>query len=416
MLSESSITERKSPNQALGGVKVLDFGWALVGSLTSKYLGDYGADVIKIESSTRIDLSRLVRNVSRSTPKDLNDKPWFVHLNTSKYGFTFNMKHPRARQVMDRLIRWADVINENFTPGTLDKLGYGYEYAREINPDIIMVSGSAYGQTGPFAHEWGIDGTGAAWSGYLHLTGWQDRDPVGPQMPYGDSVVPYFNILAVVAALDYRRRTGKGQHIDTAMIEVATHQITPALLDWQVNGHLQTRSGNRVAHAAPHGVFPCRGDEQWCAIAVFTQEEWSAFCRVLGDPDWASDPRFSTLQARKENEDALEELVANWTRQYEARTVMNLMQQANVPAGVVQTAQDLIERDPQMQERQFLPMLEHPVLGKMGHPTPPFKLTRTDAQVRTAPCLGEHVEYVCKQMLGMSETEFMELAQADLFK
>ena len=413
--SESSIMGRNAENQALAGVKVLDFGWALVGSLTGKNLADSGAEVIRVESSTRPDLSRLNRNVSISKADNPDDKPWMSHLNTSKYGITLNLKHPRARPVMDALIRWADVINENFTPGTLSKLGYDYEYARGIKPDIIMVSGSAYGQTGPYAREWGIDGTGAAWSGYLDLTGWPDRDPVGPGCPYGDYLLPYLNAAAVIAALDYRRRTGKGQYIDAAMIDVCIHQITPALLDWQANGHLQERSGNRIAHAAPHGVFPCAGDDRWCAVAVFTDEQWSAFCHVIGDPLWTKEERFATLEQRKHNEDALEELVSEWTRRHSAEDVMKLMQELGVPAGVVQTTEDVVDRDPQLRQRGFLLPLEHPVLGVFGHPTPGYRLSRTEAQVRTSPCLGEHLDYVCTQVLGMSDEEFVELLQDGVF-
>ncbi len=411
----NTIDTPQEKDQALAGVKVLDFGWALVGSLTSKILADYGAEVVRIESKTRPDLSRISRNVSISKADNPDDKPWFVHLNTSKYSFTLNLKHPRAIGVIDRLILWADVINENFTPGTLTKLGIDYGYASKLNPGIIMVSGSAYGQTGPLAREWGIDGTGAAWSGYLSLTGWPDREPVGPQMPFGDTVVPYLNVVAVMAALDYRRRTGKGQHIDTAMIDVATHQTTPALLDWQVNGRLQQRSANRVAHAAPHGVFPCLGEDRWCAIAVFNDDEWYALQSVMGKPDWSLEPRFSTLALRKENEDELEELISAWTRNQKAEDVMHLLQSVGVPAGVLQTTEDLVEKDPQMKIRQLVKTLTHPVLGDIGHPTPTFKLLDTEARIRTSPCLGEHVEYVCREILRMADSEFTSLLEDQVF-
>jgi benzylsuccinate CoA-transferase BbsF subunit len=410
-----STSARRAGQQALAGVKVLDFGWALVGSLTSKILADYGAEVIRIESRTRPDLSRISRNVSVSKAGNPDDKPWFVHLNTSKYSFTINLKHPRAKEVMERLILWADVINENFTPGTLTRLGLDYDRASELNPGIIMVSGSAYGQTGPLAHEWGIDGTGAAWSGYLSLTGWPDREPVGPQMPFGDTIVPYLNVVAIMAALDYKRRTGQGQHLDTAMIDVATHQSAPALLDWQINGRLQTRAANRIPNAAPHGVFPCLGEDRWCAIAVFREEEWQALLSVMGRPAWALDSRFSTLALRKEHEDELEACLAGWTREHRAEDLMHMLQQAGVPAGVAQSAEDLLERDPQMKIRQLVKNLTHPVLGKIGHPSPTFILSQTTPRVRTAPCLGEHVELVCREMLGMSESEFEELKGERVF-
>jgi benzylsuccinate CoA-transferase BbsF subunit len=228
-------------------------------------------------------------------------------------------------------------------------------------------------------------------------------------------VLPLFNVLAVVAALDYKRRTGKGQYIDASMFEVLTHKTSPAILDWEANAHLQTRSGNRVPHAAPHGVFPCTGDDRWCAIATFTDEEWQAFCHVIGDPTWTRE-RVATLELRKENEDELEELVAEWTKQHSAEEVMQMMQAAGVPAAVVQNAQDLLEHDPQLKESGSLVPLKHPVLGIFNHPNPPFKLLKTKAQIRTSPCLGEHTELVCTQLLGMSDEEFVELLQDGVFE
>jgi benzylsuccinate CoA-transferase BbsF subunit len=402
--------------EALAGVKVLDLGWALVGSLTGKYLADHGAQVIRVESITRLDLTRTNRLTSMSSGNNPDDKPWFTHLNTSKYSMSLNLKHQRAREIMERLILWSDVINENFTPGTLTKLGFDYQHIRTIRPDIVMLSGSTYGQTGPMAREWGVDGTGASLSGYLEQTGWSDRGPVGPNPPYGDALLPYFNALAIVAALDYKRRTGYGQYIDGGMLDVCVHQITPALLEWQANKHLCSRNGNRISNAAPHGVFPCIGEDRWCAIAVFTDQEWEAFCRVIGEPPWTKEPRFATLGARKKNEDELEALTAEWTKQNSAEQIMQKMQAAGVAAGVVQTMEDLLERDYQLKGREFLIPLEHPVIGTFGHPTPAFKLSKTKAQVRTSPCLGEHTEYVCTQLLGMPDEEFVRLMQEGVFE
>jgi benzylsuccinate CoA-transferase BbsF subunit len=401
---------------ALAGVKVLDFGWALVGSLTGKHLADNGAKVIKIESATRIDLSRTNRMVKISSGSNPDDKPWYSHLNTSKYSFVINIKSPLAKGVIEKLVSWADVVNENFTPGTLTKLGMDYDYLKKINPDIIMLSSSAYGQTGPMAYEWGVDGTGLAMSGYLDQTGWPDRDPTGANVPYGDIIQPYINAMAIVAALDYRDRTGKGQHIDSSMVEVCTHLSTTTLLDLQANKNLQKRNGNRLGNASPHGVFPCQGEDRWCAIAVFSNNEWQAFCDVIGNPAWTEDSRFSTLKSRQMNGDELEYLISEWTRQHTDYEVMSKMQMAGVPAGVVQTMEDILDHDPQLKEREFLIPVKNPVLGVFGHPTPGFKLIKSKAQVRYAPLMGEHTEQICLDVIGMSDAEFASLVSENVFE
>ncbi|UCG65048.1 MAG: CoA transferase, partial [Deltaproteobacteria bacterium] len=228
-------------------------------------------------------------------------------------------------------------------------------------------------------------------------------------------VLPMIIASAIVAALDYRRRTGKGQYIDASMFEVVTHQTSPAIVDWVANKNLQTRSGNRIPNAAPHGVFPCKGEDRWVAITVFSEAEWQAFCDVLGNPPWSAEKRFSDLSARKANEDELEALISEWTINYTPHEVMETLQAAGVPAGAVQNAQDLMEDDPQLKEREFLTDIEHPVLGTFGHPTPPYKLLKNKAAVRTSPCLGEHTYFVCNQFLGMSDEEFVELEQAGVF-
>jgi crotonobetainyl-CoA:carnitine CoA-transferase CaiB-like acyl-CoA transferase len=403
-------------HQALLGINVLDFGWAVAGSLVGKYLADHGAQVIRVESGKRLDATRNSRLISASSGNNPDDKPWFTHLNTSKLSLAVNLKHAKSKNIMDRLIKWADIVNENFTPGTMSKLGFNYDYMKSINPDIIMVSGSVYGQSGPMSQQWGVDGTGAALSGYLALTGWPDRTPVGPHVPYGDVVLPLMNALAAVAALDYRRRTGMGQHIDGSMLDTCVHQITPALLDLQANNRLQTRSGNRIPYACPHGVFPCCGNDQWCAIAVFTDDEWKSLAAIIGNPALINEPKFSTLKSRKQHEDELEQLVASWTMLHTKEQVMEILQASGVPAGAVQTMQDIMDSDPQLQERGFLVPIKHPILGVFGHPVPPFKLSKTPAKVKTSPCLGEHNEYICTKLLGISDSEFVELLQQGVFE
>ncbi len=404
-------------HQALSGVKVLELAWALVGALTGKQLADHGAIVVRIESRKRLDFARLDKRNNSAEANNVDDKPSFCYYNTSKYGLTLDLKHPQSREVIDRLISWADVVTENFTPGTVKKLNLDYEYMKSKKPDIIMLSGSVYGQTGPLSRTWGIDGTGSALSGRADLTGWPDREPTIPSVvPYGDHVLPIFNALAIVAALDYKRRTGRGQYIDASMFDVCVQQIAPALFDWEANRHLQSRSGNRIPGAAPHGVFPCLGEDRWCAIAVFTEEEWKGFCNVLGNSTWVNRPEFQSLSLRKQNEDELEKLIADWTMNYPAEEIMQKMQASGVAAGVVQNARDLVENDPQLRHRGFIKQIYHPVLGTFGHPTPAYKFSKTKAQLRSAPCLGEHTECVCTRLLGMSDEEFINLFLNDVFQ
>jgi crotonobetainyl-CoA:carnitine CoA-transferase CaiB-like acyl-CoA transferase len=398
----------------LTGIKVLDFSWALVGALTTKQLGDFGADIVKVESAGRPCLTRIDAQVSVSKTSNPNDKPWFAHLNTSKRGMALDLKNPESRAVIDKLIDWADVVVENFSPGTMEKLGLDYARLRARKPNIIMVSGSVYGQTGPLAAEWGVDGTGAALSGRLFLTGWPDRDPVIPSVPYGDALLPLLMANATVAALDQRARTGEGCHIDASMFEVQVQQLLPALMRQQVTGNPLLRSGNRVADAAPHGVFPCQGEDRWLAIAVCNDAEWQALCKCMSQ--LVDDPRFATHALRKANEDALEKAVGAWTITQDAFAAMHALQSAGVAAGVAQNANDLLERDPQLKTREFLIDVEHPVLGVFGHQSPPYKLSRTPAKVKRAPNLGEHSREVCVNTLGVSPEEFERMHAAGVFK
>jgi benzylsuccinate CoA-transferase BbsF subunit len=396
--------------QALAGVKILDFGQHIAGPTTSRHLANYGAQVVRIESVSRTDMTRTVR-VATSPLTDPDLSPLFTQYNTSKYSMKLNLKHPRAFGVVEKLVRWADVVVENFTPGTMDRLGLGYDRLKGIKPDIILVSISGFGQTGPWRQEGAVDGIINAVSGRHDLTGWPDRGPTTPSVhPYPDVLIPLYAASAIVAALDYRQRTGKGQYIDVSMLEVCVHQITPALLEWQINKHLPARNGNRIPNAAPHGVFRCQGDDRWCAIGVFTDEEWREFRRVLGNPPWTKKAKFATLPSRKKNEDELEKLITEWTEKHSAEEVMQMMQAAGVAAGVVQDARDLLN-DPQLKERGFPIRLKHPLLGVFGHPTPGYCLSKTGARIRTSPCFGEHTEFVYSQIIGGSDEEFVELVQ-----
>ncbi|MBL8552166.1 MAG: CoA transferase [Hyphomonadaceae bacterium] len=392
-----------SPDAApLAGVRVLDFSWALVGSFTTKTLGDFGADVIKVETSTRPCLSRIDVQVSASKRGEFDDKPWFAHMNTSKRSLRLNLKHKRAREVIDPLIDWADVIVENFSPGTMASLGLDYETLSRRRPDLVMVSGSVYGQTGPMAREWGVDGTGAALSGRLALTGWPDRAPVPPLVPYGDVVMPPLMAGAAIAALFARARSGLGRHIDASMYEICAQQMADAIMAAQI-GETPRRSGNRDRHVVLQGVFPVAGEDRWIAITLPSAADWGAFTRHIGG-DWPAEPN-----------EACEARIAAWTAPQDGHTLMTSLQATGIAAGMVQDASETVDEDPQLRARGFLTPLEHALLGAFAHQSTPITFSRSQRRMRSAPRLGEHTEAICREVIGLSQDEIAELRAADLF-
>lgn len=399
----------------LEGIRVLDFSWVGAGPLATKYLADFGAEVIKVESRKHLDLGRLSAPF-KDNIADPDRSAFFLHSNTSKLSITLNLQHPKGIEIALKLAALSDIVMENFAPGVIEKMGLGYARLKEIKPDIIMASSSIYGQTGPKARFRGFGNSGAAISGHYALTGWPDRDPVSPGIAYADVVQPLFTVTALLAALDFRERAGKGQYIDTTQIETMIQFISPAVLDYFANGHIQKRAGNRSSYACPHGVFPCEGEDRWCAMAVFDEGEWKGLCRAMQDPEWSREPRFASLSSRKDNEDELESLIGRWTIHYKPEDLVALLQTAGVPSGVVQDASDLVDRDPQLRERECFVRIEHPVIGECNHPTPPVKLSKSPAQIKTSPCLGQHNDYVYTQLLGIPDGEYVELLNEGVFE
>jgi crotonobetainyl-CoA:carnitine CoA-transferase CaiB-like acyl-CoA transferase len=394
---------------ALSGVRVLDLSWALVGSLTTKALGDFGACVVKVESAARACLTRLDVQVALSTRTSLDDKPWFAHLNTSKLSLNLDLKHPRAREVLDPLIDWADVVVENFSPGTLQKLGLDYATLVRRRPDLIMVSASAYGQTGPLAQSWGVDGTSAAMSARTWLTGWGDRSPVTPgAVPYADVIVPQFMVAAIGAALARKRRTGQGCYVDTSMYEISVHQMQRALIDAQL-GRPRVRSGNRDRDVWHQGVYPARGVDRWIAISLFDRGDYQRLVQLLRGA-W---PDAAAMQSASDDaRDAFDRQLAERTSQHEDFEWMERLQSAGIAAGVVQDVAELLERDPQLRGRPAWLPLGHALLGAFEHQTVPYHLARTPARPTPAPKIGEHTQLVCRELLGLAEQRLRELLEA----
>ncbi|MCX7283343.1 MAG: CoA transferase [Novosphingobium sp.] len=376
----------------LSGVKVLDFAWALVGSITTKTLGDMGAEIVKIETRTRPDLARLDVQVSASKPGNWDDKPWFAHLNTSKRSMSLNMKKAEARELIDPLIDWADVVVENFSPGTMAKLGLDYDSLAARNPGIVMVSGSVFGQTGPMAQEWGVDGTGGALSGRTFLTGWADRDPVIPgAVPFGDVIVPYVMAAGVAGALQHRREAGRGCHIDASMYEICVQQMRD-YLGQAKQGQRPQRMGNADARLFWQDVLPAAGDDRWVAITCPTEADHARLLALTG-PD-----------------------IAAWTSAREDHAIAAQLQAQGIACGVVQDCEDMIERDAQLIGRGALAMLDHPLLGPFGHIATPIRFSRDAFQPFRAPGMGEHVHEIARDLCGLTEARIAELDQAGVFQ
>jgi crotonobetainyl-CoA:carnitine CoA-transferase CaiB-like acyl-CoA transferase len=383
----------------LHGVRILDFSWALVGSITTKTLGDLGAEVIKLESRTRPCLSRLDVQVGASRAGNLDDKPWFSHLNTSKLSLALDLKQPASRELLEPLIDWADVVVENFSPGTLEKLGLDYPRLAARNPGLIMVSGSVYGQTGPLARSWGVDGTGAALSGRTFLTGWPDRDPVIPSAaPYGDVILPYAMAAAVIAALEHRHAHQRGCHIDASMYELCVQQMRDAFLP----GAPASRSGNADARVFHQGVYATRDAERWIAVTFHTQQQWQAFAHSerLADADPAA--RAAALAA--------------WCATRTEDAAVEYLQSMQIAAGMVQDVSDLVERDPQIRARGSLVPLLHPLLGEFGHMCTPIGFSRSRNTPFRAPGMGEHNQRVARDICGLPDTRIAELESLGVFK
>ena len=389
------------------GIKIADFSWVWVGPTSVKYLADHGATVVRVESLSRPDILHTLgpfkdREVAPTRTHAFND------FNTSKLGLSLNLKIPEATDIAKRLISWADVYVESFTPGTMGGFGIDYEAARQLNPSIIMVSTCLMGQTGPASAFAGYGFHAGAVAGFYDITGWPDLAPDGPWTAYTDVVTPRILSAIIMAAIDHKRRTGQGQFIDASQLEMGLQFLAPQIIDFTANNRLVTRNGNRSNSFAPQGAYPCAGEDQWCTIAVESDEEWAALQRVLGNPDWAADDRFATNSGRLNHHDEIDGHISQWTSSLPPQEAMRLCQTEGVPAGVVQRSSDLFQ-DPQMAHRGMFPELDDPEVGRLPYTGHLFKIRGYDSGPRfVAPAMGQHNEQILKEFLGMTEDEITE--------
>ena len=417
-IPESTPHNRPTPQgiRALQGIRVLDFSWFGAAPIGTKILADHGAEVIRVESMARPDLLRLMGSSHfRDYTPDINGSGFFNDFNSSKYGITLNLNHPEGVAIAQRLVALSDVVIDSFTRRAMRKWGLYYDDLVQLKPDIIVVSAAQQGHTGPHADYLGFGYNLQALAGINHLTGYPDGYPLGTSVNYPDFVLPMFIASVIMSALLYRRRTGVGQHIDLSQYQATASTLGPLLMDYMVNGRIATRTGGRSATAAPHGVYRCQGDDRWCVIAVCTENEWGALCRVMGYPDWTKEGRFQTMASRLQHVEALDALLHAWTMQHTPEHVMHLLQNAGVAAGVVQNAADLLEHDPQLQHRGHYHLLHHPVTGPTLYMGSPFLLSATPAVLRPAPCLGQHNTYVYGELLGMSAADMARYTAEGIF-
>lgn len=387
-----------SQSGPLSDLRVVDFGWVLAAPYATRLLADYGAEVIKIQPLFGFDTD------------DVFSRGYFNTWNRNKLGITLNMTSPEGKELARKLIAVSDVVVENFAPRVMENWEMDWDHLCQFKPGIIFLRMSAAGHSGPWRNYNGFGPTVHAWSGLTYLTGYPDRELCGPGFSYADHVAGLYGVIAVLEALEHRRCTGLGRCIDLSELEAAASVLGPAIMEFSLTGREPQPECNRSRQAAPHGVYPCLGEDRWCAIAVFTDEEWLALCQVIEQPDLAG--RFSTLEDRQKNQDEVDRLVSQWTTLHAAEEAMELMQNAGVAAGVVQDASDLA-RDPQLQSRGFFVKLEHPHLGKTTADGTPVRLSETPATFRqAAPILGQDNDYVFRELLHLSDEE-MERLQND---
>jgi crotonobetainyl-CoA:carnitine CoA-transferase CaiB-like acyl-CoA transferase len=418
----------RSPEQAqrkgpLTGVRIADFCWMGVGSNATRLLAAFGAEVIKIEDRTRIDLPRRLP-VYKNRPArsfgeedaapDPNLGGVFNNYNRNKLGVTINMRTAKGRALAERLIATSSVVTENFAPGVMERWGLTYERLEDLSPGVIFARMSGYGHSGPDHQFRSYGPVVQAVSGLSHIAGLPGREPSGWGLSYMDNQAAYYNSAALLMAILQRNRTGRGTEIDVAAVEVGINLLGPVLLDVTVNQRPTRRAdfppGNRLEHpaVAPHGVYPCQGDDRWIAIAVFDDGEWERLVRALGGGPW--DERFVTMDGRVRAQDALDEELARRTRKCEPHRLMHHLQAQGVCAGLVQNAEDLNEHDPQLEARGVFFELDHPVIGPARFESVPIRFSALEQDNwRSAPLLGEDNEYVFRELLGVDEDDYEEL-------
>lgn len=406
----------------LNHIRVADFCWAGVGACATRLLADFGAQVIKIEDRKRMDLIRRAPIYKGQPPRvfgqeDMEPNPnrsgMFNNYNRNKLGVTIDMRSKKGKEVAERLISKSNIVTENFAPDIMEKWGLTYDRLKELRSDIIYGRMSGFGHSGPDKNYRSYGPVVQAVSGLSYVSGLPGREPSGWGLSYMDNQAAYLNSVALLNAIYHHMRTGEGTEIGTSAVEAGIRLLGPILLDVTVNKRSTKEgdypTGNRLEYpyAAPHGVYPSIGEDQWIAIAVFNDEEWDRLVDAIGNPDWAKDSKFVSQDSRFHNQDALDNFISEWTKKFNKHEAMNLLQGKGVRAAAVQNGEDINENDPQVKARQVFYEQDHPVAGWGRFEGAPITFSRLqDDKWRSAPLIGEDNAFVFKTIVGMDDDEY----------
>lgn len=410
-------------NYLLTGIRILDLTRVWSGPLAGRILADLGAEVIHIIGRSTVSGAEIppedARILGIFPENDPGERPWNRRsqdndFNRNKLGMTLELNTPEGIAIFKRLVRISDVVLENFSPRVMPNFGLDYPVLKEINPGIILCSMPGFGLTGPFRDYVSYGTNLDPFSGLASLMGYPGESAHMSGNAYPDPAAALHATGAILTALFHKQQTGQGQHIDLSQAESAVCLIGEAVLGYALNGKIPARTGNRHPVFAPHGCYRCKGEDRWVAIAVSTEEEWQALCRVLGQPDWMKDERFSDPINRRNNQDELDELIGAWTGHHTHYEAMHILQEAGVPAGAVLDAAELLN-DEQLRARGFFQEINHPECGSRKYCGLPIKISGTpEPSKKPAPCLGEHNQYILGELLGLSKEEITQLEEKDI--
>ena len=403
------MVKKNRNKQPFEGIRILDLCFFWAGPYTTSYLGSLGAEVIKVEAIQRPDSFRFGSIVC--------DLYWEMSaqwnlINTNKYGLTLDLSNPRGVELFKELVKVSDIVIDNFPPRVMKNFGLTYDVLKQIKQDIIVASLPGYGLTGPWSDYIGFGLAFEQGSGVAYITGYPDGFPLALGGA-ADPIAGTHAAFAIQAALEHRRKTGKGQLIDVSQTEVLTNFMGPAVIDYSMNKRIWERMGNQNPAMAPHGVFPCKEADSWVAIAVATDDEWKKLCKFIGKPELADNKKFATLNERWKNQEELNSIIGEWTKERMPYEAMEILQKAGIAAGAVNPPDTTFE-EPQLQKRDYFYKLTRDIIGEQRYYGFPVKFSETKMKMRPAPKLGEHNEYVLGKILKLSKEEIAELEKSQI--